>query len=108
MHEDHDWAHPGEIDVSGFSGLEGAKEFLRLWKPDKGGALCFVQPRNLEPDPFIFGMAMVDAIKHAARAGSQAVNVSEEEALKLIYEGFDAERGKATTDIAQIFPGKPN
>jgi hypothetical protein len=95
---------PGEIDVSDVPGLGGAKEFLRMWNPAEGGALCVVQPENLKPDPFIFGMLMVDAIKHAARAWSQAVNISEEDALARIFEGFDAERGMSTTDIEQISP----
>lgn len=93
---------PGEIDVSGVAGLGGAKEFLRMWNPEEGGAFCFVQPENLKPDPFIFGMIMVDAIKHAARAWSRVVNISEDEALSRIFEGFDAERGSSTTDIKQI------
>lgn len=92
----------GEIDVAGFSGLAGAKEFLRMWYPENGGALCFVQPENLAPDPFIFGMTMIDAIKHAARAWSQAVNISEADALARILEGFDAERGNPTDEIKQL------
>ena len=95
---------PGEIDVSGFSELGGAKEFLRMWNPEEGGAFCFVQPENLKPDPFAFGMMMIDAMKHAARAWSQAVNISEEEALARILEGFDAEREMSRTDIKQLDP----
>ena len=95
-------ATPGEIEVNGHKELDGAKEFLRMWKPAEGGAFCFVQPENLAPDPFVFGMIMVDAIKHAARAWSHAVNISEEAALLRILEGFDAERGNSTTDIKQI------
>ena len=97
--------HLGEIDVSGISELERAKEFLRMWKPKDSGAICIVEPRNLQPDPFIFGMLMVDAIKHAARAWSQAVNITEEEALARIFEGFDAERGMSTDDIRQLSGG---
>jgi len=93
---------PGEIDVAGIPQLSGAKEFLRMWKPEEGGAICLVQPENLQPDPFVFGMVMVDAIRHAARAWSQAVNISEEDALARIFEGFDAERGMSTTEIDQL------
>ena len=73
-----------------------------MWKPLDGGAICFVQPENLTADPFVFGMMMVDAVKHAARAWSQAVNISEEAALARIFEGFDAERAMPTTDIEQL------
>ena len=72
---------PGEIDVTKFQELMGAKEFLRMWMPIEGGAYCFVQPENLAPDPFVFGMLMIDAIKHAARSWSQAVSITEEAAL---------------------------
>ena len=93
---------PGEIDVTKFQELAGAKEFLRMWMPTEGGAFCFVQPENLAPDPFVFGMFMIDAINHAARAWSQAVNITEEDARARILEGFDAERGNSTSDINQL------
>ena len=74
-----------------------------MWSPtEEGSATCFVQPENLAADPFTFGMARVDAVKHAARAWSQAVNITEAEALARIFEGFDAERGHPTDEIKQI------
>ena len=79
-----------------------------MWKAGgSGGVLCFIQPHALAPDPFVFGMAVVDAVRHAARAWAQAVNVSEEDALARIYEGFDAEREKPTTVVTQV-TGRPN
>ena len=93
-----------EIDLTDFEAMiEGSGEFLRAWHSSESGACFFVQPENLEADPFIFGMAMVDMARHAARAWSQAVNVTEGDALARILEGFDAERAKPTTDIKQIY-----
>ena len=78
----------GEIDVSAIDALSDADEFLRMWKKPGGAPVCIVDPHGLAPDPFVFGMVMVDAIRHAARAWSQAVNIGEEDALARIYEGL--------------------
>lgn len=92
----------GEIDIGDCNFLDGSREFARLWSGSDGPVSCFIEPRNLGPDPFTFGMAMVDTIRHAARAYAQAVGISEEHALEVIYEGFDAERAKNTTDLKTI------
>lgn len=97
----------GEIDVSGIDMLDGADEFLRMWSKPGSGVACVIEPRALAPDPFLFGMAMVDAIRHAARAWSQVVDVGEEDALARIFEGFDAERGTPTSGASQV-TGTPN
>ena len=99
----------GEIDVTEYYILDGSREFARLWCEPDGPFTCLIEPRNLGPDPFIFGMAMIDTIRHAARAYAQAVGITEEEALARIYEGFDAERGKHTTGLDTIQDlGEPN
>ena len=99
----------GEIDVAGYDFLDGSREFARLWCEPEGPFSCLIEPRNLGPDPFIFGMAMVDTIRHAARAYAQAVGITEEHALEVIYEGFDAERAKNTTGLDTIQDmGEPN
>ena len=54
------------------------------------------------PDPFAFGLAMVDCVRHAARAYARAVNIDEEAALARIWEGLDAERAAPTTDPISI------
>jgi hypothetical protein len=54
------------------------------------------------PDPFAFGLAMVDCVRHAARAYAGAVNIDEEAALARIWEGLDAERAAPTTDPISI------
>lgn len=76
--------------------LDGAREFLRLWAKPDGPITCFVNPVQLGADPSLFGMALVDAVRHGARAWARAVNVSVEEAEARIWEGLDAERGAAT------------
>ena len=74
----------------------GSKEFLRVWAKEDGPVTCFVNPKALSPDPAAFGVAMVDCIRYAARGWAQALGSSEEEALKRIFEGLDAERANMT------------
>lgn len=97
-------AMPGEIDVSAFDFLRGGTEFARLWNEDGAGLTAIIEPRGLGADPFLFGMAMVDTINHAAKAYAQAVRIPEEDALARIYEGFDAERANPTDVARQIDP----
>ena len=55
----------GEIDVAGFDFLDGSVEFARFWSEPEGEQTFIIEPRALGADPFLFGMAMVDAIRHA-------------------------------------------
>jgi hypothetical protein len=66
----------GEIDVTGFDFLDGSIEFARFWSEPEGEQTFIIEPRALGADPFLFGMAMVDAIRHGAIAYSRAVGVS--------------------------------
>ena len=91
--------HEGAIALDGLDFLGNSREFARLWAEPGGPMTALIVPQNLGADPFLFGMAMVDAARHAARAWSQAVGISEEDALARILEGFDAERGHHTTDL---------
>jgi hypothetical protein len=94
----------GEIDVSGFSFLNGSHEFARFWSEPGGPLTCIIEPRALGADPFLFGMAMVDAIGHGAKAYAQALNMPENEVLARIWEGLDAERANPTDEPRQIDP----
>lgn len=95
---------PGEIDVSDLDFLDNAQEFARLWYTADDGMVFLIDPHNLGPDPFMFGMALVDAARHGAKAYAQSVNISEDEAMARIWEGFDAERGNPTDAPKQINP----
>ena len=77
-------------------------EFLRMSTAPDGSVLCMVDPAAIGADPAMFGMALVDAVRHGAKAYSQAVRVSEEHALERIWWGFDAERSRPTDDPKQI------
>ena len=88
----------GEIDVSGLDFLDGSHEFARFWSQPEGEQTFIIEPRALGADPFLFGMAMVDAIRHGAIAYSRAVNISEGQALARIMEGFQAELENPTDD----------
>jgi hypothetical protein len=92
----------GEIDVSEYDFLSGSLEFARLWSEPGGPQTCIIEPRALGPDPFLFGMALVDAAQHGARAYAQAVGIPEEQALARIWQGLDAERGNPTDEPRQI------
>ena len=76
--------------------LEGAEEFLRMWAGKSRPMTCFIDPAKLGADPFLFGMALADAVRHGARAWAQAVNVPLAHAEERIWEGLDAERAKPT------------
>jgi hypothetical protein len=95
---------PGEIDVADIDILDGADEFARLWYRPDGKATCVIDPHGLDPDPFVFGLVMVDCIRHGAKAYAQAVGVSEAAALSRIWEGFDAERLNPTDAPSQVNP----
>ena len=95
---------PGEIDVSSFDFLAESTEFARLWHGGDGGMTAIIDPHGLGADPGLFGLALMDSARHAAIAYSQAVNISEDEALARILEFFDAERTNPTDSPTQINP----
>ena len=99
----------GEIDVAAFDFLDGAFEFARLWSEPGGNQTFFIEPRALGADPFLFGMAMVDCMRHAAIAYSRAVAIDEEHALERILQGFQAEMSNPTDDPQPLSgDGEPN
>jgi hypothetical protein len=92
-----------DIDLRDYADLlQGSSEFLRMWARPHAPATCFIDPNPIGADPFLFGMAMVDAIRHGAKAYAQAANITEEHALERILEGFDAERGNHTTGVVSL------
>lgn len=91
-----------EIDITRLPQLRHANEFLRMWAQKDGPMTCLIDPAKLGADPFLFGMAMVDAIRHGAKAYAHAVNISEDHALTRIFEGFDAERDNPTDAPSRI------
>lgn len=95
---------PHELDVSAVPGLEESREFLRMWNREGGEVTCFIDPGAIHPDPAVFGIAMVDAVRHGAKAYARAVGISEAQALARIWDGFDAERGHPTDQPRQIGP----
>lgn len=96
---------PIPIDLTPYAqNLAGAREFLRLWATPDGPVFCFINPVPVGADPFGFGLAIVDAIGHAAKAYSKAVQISEAEALARIWEGVDAERARPTDNPIEFVP----
>ena len=89
---------PGEIDLSGCEFLQSSQEFARLWSEPDGSQTFIIEPKNLGADPALFGMAMVDCLRHAAIAYSRAVGVSEQHALERIMTGFQAELENPTDE----------
>ena len=98
----------GEISVAEFDFLDDSLEFARLWSEPGGQQTFIIEPSALGADPFLFGMAMVDCIRHAAIAYSRAVGVSEEHALGRIMQGFQAELSNPTDDPQPLADGSPN
>lgn len=81
----------GELNVEGIPALHGASAFARMWKMQDGGAACLPDPASLGADPMLYGLAIVDAIRHGAKADVAAVNVPEGHAFERIVEGVEAE-----------------
>lgn len=92
---------PIPIDLVPFAeALGNSREFLRAWaKPDGGATSFYINPRSLGADPAWFGIAMVDAIRHAAAAWAQAIDRPEAEMFDRIMQGFQAERDAPTNDL---------
>jgi hypothetical protein len=91
----------GELDVSGAAHLlQGSREFVRVWTRSGGPATCLIDPASLGADPALFGIAMVDCVRHGARAWANACGISEAEALERIWFGVDAER-QSPTDLGK-------
>src|SRR3546814_7958535 len=84
-------ALPISIDVSGIPALAGGEEFLRMWKQSNGNVLCVIDPAALGADPMLFGLAIVDAVRHGAKAYAQAVNVDEKHAFERRSEEHTSE-----------------
>jgi len=96
---------PEALDVAAYSDLlSGAREFMRAWAVPGGPAICFIDPAKLAPDPFAFGIALVDCLKHGAKAYAHAVGISEDHALARIWEGFEAERASPTDTPTELPP----
>ena len=88
---------PKPLDLTPHAHLvQGSREFMRMWAKEGGPLTAFIDPARLGADPFLFGMAMADAVRHGARAWARAVNVSVEHAEERIWEGLDAERARPT------------
>ncbi len=96
--------HKGSIDVSGIPALAGGEEFLRMWKQSNGNVLCVIDPAALGADPMLFGLAIVDAVRHGAKAYAQAVNVDEEHAFERIMDGVNAELANPTDTPRPLGP----
>lgn len=98
---------PVPIDLVPYAHLiEGSREFLRTWADPEGRIACFINPVPLGPDPALFGVALVEAARNAARTYAQAVNISEAEAQARIWHGLDTEREDPIEKIA--IPIAPN
>jgi hypothetical protein len=74
-------------------------EFLRAIVTKDGPTSYIIDPAALAPDPFAFGMALVDCVRHGARAWSAATGVEEETVRERIWEGLDTERLRPTSDL---------
>lgn len=96
-------AKPKPIDLVSYADLLGdSREFLRVWAKEDGPVTCFINPVPIGPDPFAFGMALVDCVRHGAKTYSQATGIPELEALDRIWQGVEAERGNPTDVATQI------
>lgn len=92
---------PIPIDLVHYAeALGNSREFMRAWaKPDGGATSYYINPRALGPDPAMFGIALMDAARHAASAWAKALDRPESEMFERIFEGFTAEREAPSNDL---------
>jgi Domain of unknown function (DUF5076) len=83
------------LDPPPLASSEGAREILRLWvAPEWSSMQVSLLPNN--PDPAVWGIALVDVARHAAKGYALDTGMSEDEALRRIRQVFDAEWSAAT------------
>ncbi|QJR00747.1 DUF5076 domain-containing protein [Sphingobium yanoikuyae] len=94
--------HPGAIALKG--GLAPAKnafELARFWiSPDEGRShvvIGFPDQWRLE----LLGSLLVESVHTAAKAYAQTAQMSEEEALRRIWQGLDEERARLNAEPAK-------
>jgi hypothetical protein len=99
-----------ELDISDCADLlRNSREFLRMWQSGDGPMTCFIDPPKLGADPFVLGIALVDCVRHGAKAYAHAVGISEADAEKRIWAGLDAERSSPTDTPTELSEArKPN
>ena len=78
---------------------DGTFEVLRVWTGEAQPQQCVLQ--TAWSDPMAWGLLLVDVARHAARAYAGST-FSEEEALKRIKSGFDAEWNSPTDLGTQV------
>ena len=93
--------HAGEIDISG-AAIAGAAEFLRMWAEPNGPVVCLIDPTVIGPDPMGFGLALVDAARHGAKAYAHATGVDEETVFARILEGLEMELANPTDEAREV------
>ena len=96
-----DETHPNALSVKEYGFLENSYEVARLWVEDGGPASCIIKPDNLVT-PEMFGMLMVDTVRHAGRAYAQYLGVTETDALARIWAGLDEHRNGPCRSIRTI------
>ena len=74
---------------------EGSAEVLRMWVCKDWNRLQ-VSLVTHHHDPAVWGIALADAMRHAAKAYALKGAISENDALSRIKQAFDAEWGAPT------------
>ncbi len=85
----------GAISVDGIPQIARSVEVVRMWVQHQGTGTFFINAGNLET-PEMFGILMVDCVRHGARAFAAELGISESDALDRIWEGVDRERDDPT------------
>jgi len=97
-----------ELDIADCTELLArSREFLRMWAQADGPVTCLIDPQPVGSDPFAFGIALADCVRHGAKAFAAAVGIPEREAETRIWAGLDAERRMPTdrpTDLSDKGP----
>jgi autotransporter translocation and assembly factor TamB len=87
--------HPGAISVKGSPTLtDDYFELARFWVSAKQGRSHVLIGFQDRWDPELLGSLLVESIHTAAAGYAAARDISEDEALRRILQGFDEERAR--------------
>ncbi|EAT09895.1 DUF5076 domain-containing protein [Sphingobium sp. 10 DY56-G10] len=94
--------HPGAIRISDNSELgAGAFELARFWvNPDEGRSYVLVGMLD-KWRPELLGSLLTESVCTAAQAYAAVGQISEDEALRRIWQGFDEERARLSAEPAK-------
>ena len=94
--------HPGEIPLKGHSGLsDDYTELARFWVSGEQGRSYVLTAVEQQWSPELLGSLLVESVHTAAAAYAARDGITEQEALRRIWNGLDDERAALESDSSE-------